>query len=172
MSAEQKTELGDYLSGKKQINNPEESDFKEDQSEGLLDHYSDGNFSWEQHESAAENSTNEAMQERRIWGTQTFNFLGIKIIEHKVSGSYSADGKPSQILSHDCTVTRNYDITAEVTTTKSSSYVFDNTANFSCTLRVKRGTPSRWGNIWWSTREGTHVVVGNGAGEVTRNGWQ
>jgi hypothetical protein len=172
LSADQKSELGDYLLGEKQVNNPKEEDFEKDRSEKSVSRYSDGNFSWERRESVPQNSADELAQERRIWGTQTFNFLGIKIIEHKVTGSYSADGKPSQILSHDCAVARNYDPIAEVTTTKSSSYVFEDAASFSCTVRVKRGVPSPWGNVSWSTREGTHVLVGNGAGEVTRNGWQ
>ena len=173
LSEAQRTELADYLVGKSEVLPPKDENMKPESSDGVLPEYSSGNFSWIWEEATPEEPLiNQEASESiyHISGRQTLKFLGIRITEHEVYGFYTSDGKPKEILAHECAVKRNYDIFTEITTAKSSSYVHGDGAYFSCQVRIKRGAPSPWGNIAWSTVERIHFIGGNGKGKVVRNG--
>ena len=44
-------------------------------------------------------------------------------------------------------------------------------ATFLCAVEVKRGVPSPWEQISWSTKNATQGVVGDGNGNVINQGW-
>ncbi len=152
---------------------PEDENMRPESFDGVMPVYSSGNFSWVWEETAPEEQPiNQEVSDsvHHIYGSQILKFLGIRITEHQVYGSYVSDGKPNQILAHECAVKRNFDILSEITTTKSSSYVYGNAAYFSCQVRIKRGVPTPWGNVAWSTTERIHFIGGDGEGRVIRNG--
>lgn len=114
-----------------------------------------------------------ATQTYSVWATSAFLFAGIKISETKVAGTYTASGGTARsILSYSCTVTRNYDPLAEVSTDKSGSYIASGQATMECRVRVRRGVPTPWGQVSWSTKEAIQYLRANGYGGVVAHGWK
>ncbi|MEZ2190214.1 hypothetical protein [Corynebacterium sp. CCM 9204] len=119
-------------------------------------------------------------RERSSWGTSTkyisvrtyVTFINVKVMETQVTGIYEVgNGRVNRVLAHTCNVTRNYDLFSQVTTEKTGSYVSGNQASFLCNVTVKRGAPTPWGPISWSTRSATQFAVGNSRGHVVNSGW-
>ncbi|WP_430867434.1 hypothetical protein [Demequina aurantiaca] len=109
---------------------------------------------------------------KSISNTSTFKFAGVTITKTKVSGSYEyTGGSATKTLTYACTVVQNYQPFSDISTTKNGSYVSGGTADFGCKVVVKRGVPTPWGTIAWSTKEAIQFVRGNGNG-VTSSGWR
>lgn len=185
LSAAQRDELANYLTGELDTITPIS---QAEVPDGRSTTITQGDFSWMTVEkpdgglsldvmdpAAGKGmlSTTASSTVKSIWATQYFTFAGIKISETKVSGSYTArSGKATSIRSHTCNVVRNYDPFSGVSTSKSSSYVSSGKAVFECLVSVKRGIPTPWGHISYSTRENVQYARGTGTGRVDAHGWR
>lgn len=114
-----------------------------------------------------------------VWATQWFSFLGIKLIEIRNTMDYRVSFSPtrgsyiSEIMAQSCTVTLDYDIFAEVSTTPNNKFTLDDwTAESDCFVSVKRGAPTPWGQITWSTYEAIHYLKGDNTGTPVGTGWK
>ncbi|QAY64996.1 hypothetical protein ET495_17395 (plasmid) [Xylanimonas allomyrinae] len=147
---------------------------------------SEGNFTWESTEGSsdgagsaltartartARSAPTARATTKSVWVSHWFKFAGIKITEVKVAGTYTVSGgKATKINSYACTVVKNIDPMAEVTSSKNGSYIANGKANLECKITVKRGAPTPWGPIAWSTKEGIQFLRANGAGKVEASG--
>jgi hypothetical protein len=110
---------------------------------------------------------------RSSWGTQWFSFAGIRLTETKVSMSYEYSGTTARkMLGYSCTVVRNIQPFTQVTTSKSSGYISGGQATAKCKVVVKRGVPTPWGTIAWSTYSAIQRLSAKGNGAVTYNRWE
>lgn len=111
--------------------------------------------------------------EKYIESTDEFKFAGISITKTKVSGSYETQPGvgATRVFGPYCDVVHDYQPLTEVKTNESNAYVSDGNATFLCAVEVKRGVPSPWGRISWSTKNATQGVVGDGNGNVINQGW-
>lgn len=163
LSEERRAELADYFLGKKEVK-PEPAASSDDQTVGR-----DGDFEIVKVFPRAARAVNEIS----IWGTQWFKFAGILISETKINLSYQNKyAMVDQVLSYSCSVITNNDPTAEITTSKNSAYVSNGDAVAKCDVKVKRGAPTPWGQITWSTSESVQVLKGGNTGRITFNGWE
>lgn len=106
-------------------------------------------------------------------GTQWFAFAGIKLTETKVSETYEYTGSTARkLLGYSCTVVRNIQPFTQVSSSKNSGYISGGQATSTCKVVVKRGVPTPWGTIAWSTYSSTQRLSARGNGAVTFNGWQ
>lgn len=136
-----------------------------------------GDFEWGEgaadaavHDSAA-GATRAAS--RSSWGTQWFSFAGIRLTETKVSMSYEYSGTTARkMLGYSCTVVKNIQPFTQVTTSKSSGYISGGQATAKCKVVVKRGVPTPWGTIAWSTYSAIQRLSAKGNGAVTYNRWE
>lgn len=147
------------------------------ESHGDTTTYTDGDFAWaiedEEKSASAAATSRAAAATRNISGNQWFSFAGIKISETKVSLSYQAIGKKAtKVNSYSCVVVKNADPLAQISSSKSNAYIAGDNATAKCKVVVKRGVPSPWGQITWSTKEGIQVLAGNGGGKVVKNTWE
>lgn len=110
---------------------------------------------------------------RSSWGTQWFAFAGIRLTETKVSMSYEYSGTTARrMLGYSCTVVRNVQPFTQVTTSKSSGYISGGQATAKCKVIVKRGVPTPWGTIAWSTYSAVQRLSAKGNGAITYNRWE
>lgn len=110
---------------------------------------------------------------RTVYAWQSFVFAGITISKTTVRESYYYSGsRATGIASYSCTVDANYDPFSQVTTTKNSAWTSGGTATAECEVTVRRGVPTPWGPVSWSTRSNVQFVLGNGNGAVTAHGWR
>lgn len=174
LSPEQRSELTDYFLGNGASPASPPSDAVVD-TDGAITTYTDGDFVWAIEDAAIPTrpTARAAAVTRNIWGTQWFSFAGIKITETKVTLGYQANGaNATKVNSYGCTVVQNADPLAQVTSSKSNSFISGGKATAKCKVVVKRGVPSPWGQVTWSTKEGVQVLTGNGGGSVVKNGWE
>lgn len=138
-----------------------------------------GNFEWgavepslsAQDDDRAEGGARAAS--RSSWGTQWFAFAGIRLTETKVSMSYEYSGATAtKMLGYSCTVVRNVQPFTEVRTSKSSGYISGGQATAKCKVVVKRGVPTPWGSIAWSTYSSIQRLSAKGNGGITANRWE
>jgi len=138
-----------------------------------------GDFEWgdveplgaERHEDGVAVGTRAAS--RSSWGTQWFAFAGIRLTETKVSMSYEYSGTTARkMLGYSCTVVRNVQPFTQVTTSKSSGYISGGQATAKCKVVVKRGVPTPWGTIAWSTYSAVQRLSAKGNGAITYNRWE
>lgn len=174
LSIEQRSKLAGYFLGNGATpTTPPSNAIVE--TDGTVTTYTDGDFVWavEDATTPATPAARAATVTRSIWGTQWFSFAGIKISETKVTLGYQANGSnATKVNSYGCTVTQNADPLAQITSSKSNSFISGGYATAKCKVVVKRGVPSPWGQVTWSTKEGIHVLTGNGGGSVINNGWE
>lgn len=110
---------------------------------------------------------------RTVSAWQSFLFAGITISKTTVSETYYYSGtSATSIASYSCVVNANYDPFSSVTSAKSGKYVSAGKATAECLVTVKRGVPTPWGPIAWSTVQAIQYVTGNGSGYVTSHGWR
>jgi len=110
---------------------------------------------------------------RSSWGTQWFAFAGTRLTETKVSMSYEYSGTTARkMLGYSCTVVRNVQPFTQVTTSKSSGYISGGQATAKCKVVVKRGVPTPWGTIAWSTYSAVQRLSAKGNGAITYNRWE
>ncbi|MDK8532199.1 hypothetical protein QP900_08820 [Corynebacterium marquesiae] len=163
LSSDQRSELEAFLEGKRVPN----LNYGEGETVAT-----DGDFSRELKTSPSV-TFYAAGGSKHIESWDEFKFAGISVTKTKVSGSYET--KPgvgaTRILGHQCTVVHNYQPLTQVKTDKSNAYTSGGNATFLCAVEVKRGWPSPWGRISWSTKNATQGVVGNGNGKVINQGW-
>ncbi len=170
LSTTQREELADYLVGESYSVTPPPNAVPD--SNGAL---RVGDFSWAQ--PAGGNSSNAKSRIKSMQGGQTFSFAGIVLIEVVIDLNYSVSSQPpygvSGVAGYDCFVTKDYDVLAEVSSVKSSAFV-DGTWEIEarCKVTVKRGVPTPWGQITWSTKEQLHFLRGDNAGYVVDHGWK
>jgi hypothetical protein len=87
--------------------------------------------------------------------------------------TYQVSGvSATSITSYSCIVDANYDPFSTVTSSKNSAWVSLGRATAECKVTVKRGTPTPWGQVTFSTRSNIQYVTGNGSGAVTAHGWR
>lgn len=186
LSNSQRQELARYLTGELEVVTPIAQ--SPQLGDGTSTTIREGNFTWKTVEKSATGedllalqpvsgkgqfSTTATTTVKSIWATQYFTFAGIKISETKVSGSYNVrSSRATGIRSHTCNVVRNYDPFSGVSTSKNASYVSGGRAVFECLVSVKRGVPTPWGHISYSTRENVQYARGTGAGRVDAHGWR
>lgn len=136
----------------------------------------DGDFTWESVEAPNAASgivARAATSTKSTWATQWFKFAGITISETKVSGTYTVSGgKATKVNSYACTVVQNIDPLASVTSSKNAAYVSGGKATMECKVKVKRGVPTPWGHVSWSTKEAVQYLRATGAGRVEAHGWK
>lgn len=110
---------------------------------------------------------------RTVSAWQSFLFAGITISKSTVSETYYYSGiYASSIAAYSCVINANYDPFSSVTTAKSGSYVSSGRATAECRVTVKRGVPTPWGPIAWSTASNVQFVTGTGSGSVYSHGWR
>lgn len=110
---------------------------------------------------------------KTISAWQSYVFAGITISKTTVRETYTVSGANAvAIVSYSCIVDANYDPFAEVSSTKDGAWVSSGKATAECLVTVKRGTPTPWGQITWSTNSNIQFVTGNGYGGVTSHGWR
>jgi len=110
---------------------------------------------------------------RSSWGKQWFAFAGIRLTETKVSMSYQYSGTTARkMLGYSCTVVRNVQPFTEVRTSKSSGYISGGQATAKCKVVVKRGVPTPWGTVAWSTYSSIQRLSAKGNGAITYNRWE
>lgn len=173
LNANQRDELADYFLGNIFINTPQSSNYSHQSSQD--DIVTRGNFTWETERTSDSTSgieTRATKSTKHVKATQWFKFLGITISETKVSGTYLVSGgKAVSIKSYACTVLQNLDPLANISSSKNGSYISDGKATMECKVVVKRGAPTPWGGLNWSTREGIQYLTANGQGKVEEEGW-
>lgn len=110
---------------------------------------------------------------RTVSAWQSFLFAGITISKTTVSETYNYSGSnATSVASYSCVVNANYDPFSTVTSAKSGKYISSGKATAECLVSVKRGVPTPWGQISWSTASNIQYVTGNGAGAVASHGWR
>ncbi len=110
---------------------------------------------------------------RTVSAWQSFLFAGITISKTTVRETYYYSGaNATGIASYSCVVNANYDPFAQVTAAKDGAWISSGKAIAECRVTVKRGAPSPWGQITWSTASNIQYVSGNGYGNVTSHGWR
>ena len=110
---------------------------------------------------------------RSVSAWQSFLFAGITISKTTVSETYYYSGtSATSIAAYSCAVNANYDPFSSVTTSKSGSYVSSGRATAECKVSVRRGVPTPWGPIAWSTESNVQFVTGTGGGSVYSHGWR
>ena len=163
LTAEQRAELASYLLG--------ESDPISQLSEAEP---TDGDF--ELRISAPASTPGPSLMAagstRSVSAWQSFLFAGITISKTSVGETYYYSGaNATGIASYSCVVDANYDPFSQVTSAKSGAWISSGKAVAECRVTVKRGVPSPWGPISWSTASNIQYVSGNGYGNVTSHGW-
>lgn len=133
-----------------------------------------GRFEWgEDHATGGDESAGARAASRSSWGTQWFSFAGIKLTETKVSMTYEYSGSAAtKMLGYSCTVTTNVQPFTEVNTSKSSGFVSGGQATAKCRVVVKRGVPTPWGSVAWSTHSAIQRLSAKGNGTITANSWE
>ncbi len=173
LTTAQEAELAEYLLGESVSATAPPAD-AEVEGNGILSY---GDFEW------GSPVGNDAVAARGwglpMWGTQWFSFAGISITQVKISLTFEMDFDPnygtvvSGIQSHSCQVQHNYDVFAEVTTTKDNAFTDGPyEAEGQCLVRVKRGAPTPLGQITWSTKEAIHYLRADNTGWITGHGWK
>lgn len=110
---------------------------------------------------------------RTVSSWQSFIFAGITISKTTVRVTYQVSGvSATSITSYSCIVDANYDPFSTVTSSKNSAWVSSGRATAECKVTVKRGTPTPWGQVTFSTRSNIQYVTGSGSGAVTAHGWR
>lgn len=110
---------------------------------------------------------------RSVSAWQSFLFAGITISKTTVRETYNYSGaNATSIAAYSCVVDANYDPYSQITVSKTGAYVSGGKATAECKVTVKRGVPTPWGPISWSTASNVQYVTGNGAGTVTSHGWR
>lgn len=110
---------------------------------------------------------------RTVSAWQSFLFAGITITKTTVRETYYYSGaNATSIASYSCVVNQNYDPYSTVTTSKDGAWVSSGKATAECKVTVKRGVPTPWGQVTWSTASNVQYVTGNGYGTVTSHGWR
>jgi hypothetical protein len=171
LTADQRMDLADYFLGESETVEPTPNAEQSIAPDGSMT-YTDGDLSWGE-SALVPRQTMAATTSRSVWGTQWFAFAGIKITETKVSGTFTTSGgKASAISSYACTVVQNLDPMTQVKAAKNAAYVSGGKAYFKCKVTVKRGAPTPWGQVTWSTREAIQYVRAGGSGVVEANGWE
>ncbi|WP_431075091.1 hypothetical protein [Microbacterium phyllosphaerae] len=110
---------------------------------------------------------------RSVSAWQSFLFAGITISKTTVRETYNYSGaNATSVAAYSCVVDANYDPYSQITVSKAGAYVSGGKATAECKVSVKRGVPTPWGPISWSTASNVQYVTGNGAGTVTSHGWR
>ncbi|MFT4156497.1 MAG: hypothetical protein QM630_00990 [Microbacterium sp.] len=118
-------------------------------------------------------SATAAAATRTVSAWQSFLFAGITISKTTVRETYYYSGaNATRIASYSCVVDANYDPFSTVTSSKSGAWVSSGRATAECRVTVKRGVPTPWGQVSWSTASNIQYVAGNGSGSVTSHGWR
>lgn len=161
LSAAQKRELGGYLSGTREVPTKSTGNVviqNNGSQENTFEHRN-GRF-----------MSPNATVTRHVWSTQSFVFLGVKISETKITGSYLVrNGRVSQIQSHSCVVTRSYNPMQSVSSERTSAYISHGNAVFECKVSSSYGIPGYGG---FSKREAIQFLVANSYGGVISHGWR
>ena len=114
-----------------------------------------------------------AASTRTVSAWQSFLFAGITISKTSVRETYYYSGaNATTIASYTCVVDANYDPFSSVSVAKAGAYVSAGKATAECRVTVKRGVPTPWGQVSWSTASNVQFVTGNGSGSVTSHGWR
>lgn len=122
---------------------------------------------------AALGAVSRAASTKTVSAWQSFTFAGITISKTTVRVTYEvSSGKAKKVASYSCIVNANYDIMAEVSSSKDGSWVSSGKATAECNVTVKRGAPTPWGQVTWSTASNVQFVTGSGSGAVTAHGWR
>lgn len=170
LSEEQRAKLAGYFVGEVTPN------FGQGSTSGITKTQRDGDFAFSQTVTAPVakgTATIAASTVKNVWGTQWFSFAGIKITETKVSVNYYvSSGNATSVASYSCTVVQNADPLAQITSSKTGSYISGGKATAECKVVVKRGVPTPWGTVSWSTSSGIQYVTGGGTGAYVSGGWR
>lgn len=171
LDAGQRDELASYLL------DPEAAPQTLDQAAARRDHSRasgpGAGFQWGWSGSPKPTELDGRASSRTSWGTQWFAFAGIRLTETKVSETYEYSGSTARkMLGYSCTVVKNVQPFTQVSTSKNSAYVSGGQATAKCKVVVKRGVPTPWGTIAWSTYSAIQRLSAKGNGAVTFNGWQ
>jgi hypothetical protein len=122
---------------------------------------------------AATSAATAASATRTVSAWESFLFAGITISKTTVSETYHYSGaKATSIAAYSCVVNANYDPFSSITDSKSGAYVSSSKATAECLVSVKRGVPTPWGPIAWSTASNIQFVTGTGSGAVSSHGWR
>lgn len=169
----QRTELANYFLGTDGSLEPDEDAAVIVAGDTMV--LASGDFTWESVEASSGSgiAAKAASFTKSTWATQWFKFAGITISETKVSGTYTVSGgKATKVNSYACTVVRNIDPLAQVTSSKNAAFVSGGKATMECKVKVKRGVPTPWGQVTWSTRESVQFLRATGSGSVEAHGWK
>lgn len=130
-----------------------------------------GDFEWG--DAAAGGSDDARAASGTSWGSQWFAFAGIRLSETKVSETYEYSGTTAKkMLGYSCSVVRNIQPFTEVKSSKSSGYISGGRATAKCKVVVKRGVPTPWGTVAWSTYSSIQRLSAKGNGAITANRWE
>jgi hypothetical protein len=103
---------------------------------------------------------------------ESFYFAGILISRTRVWADYTTgSGVVKSVQNYGCQVLNNYDIFSTISTSKAGQSLSGGSATFLCNVVVKRGVPTPWGTISWSTRTALQYLSVNGS-RVTGHGWR
>jgi len=171
----QRTNLADYLLGETPATFTPPSDAEVEYDENGV-RYTRGDFTW----GVPNEMPTVGMRAagNSMWGTQWFSFAGIKLIETKLSMTYTVGWDPNRgsvitgIQSYNCYVTQDADIFAEVTASNAKAWPNGWEAVAECEVTVRRGAPTPWGQVTWSSRTGVQYLVGDNTGMVVAHGWR
>lgn len=172
LSDGQRTDLAAYLLGETDpYTELSENAAREEAPSSVL---SSGDFELQTEATATPTASAAARAATRsISAWQSFNFAGITISKTTVRETYYYSGaNATKVASYSCVVDQNYDPFSQVTSSKNSAWVSSGKAIAECKVTVKRGVPTPWGPISWSTKSNVQYVSGNGAGKVTSSGWR
>lgn len=123
--------------------------------------------------SAVSSAVTAAGATRSVSAWQSFLFAGITLSKTTVYETYYYSGSAAtRIASYSCAVNANYDPFSTVTVSKAGAYVGSGRATADCLVSVRRGVPTPWGQVSWSTKSNMQYVTANGNGAVTSSGWR
>ena len=132
----------------------------------------DGDFQWNSTLSAPPATSTTTTYSVHATGDETFSFAGIVITRTRVWADYvTGSGVVKRIANYGCQAITNYDAFAEVKVSNAGSSLSGGRATFLCDVVVKRGVPTAWGHVSWSTRSGIQYLSVNGRG-VTGHEWR
>lgn len=137
---------------------------------------SDGDFSIESTASDSSQATRAVARATtyNVHSTadEEFRFAGILISKTRVWADYvTGSGRVLSTTNYGCQVLNNYDVFSEITVSQAGSSLSGGEATFLCNVVVRRGAPTPWGQINWSTASGIQFMTVNGPG-VKARGWR
>lgn len=185
MTADESLGLAQYLTGETELSPVTPSDDATVSEAGTVTVATDGDAQWV---TEAESTRSVAGQAKlgqtraaaaaaatynvHSHADESFVFAGITVSKTRVWADYvTGSGVVKSIRDYGCQLVQNYEPTAEISTVEQSKSLSGGKATFKCKVTVKRGAPTPWGQITWSTRQAYQYMSVNGPG-VYAHGWQ